>query len=573
MPEAIGGSEYGSIVAPYMGAAFEGSRILRKVIDIRTGIPEVPVYKVENKDARELWAFRNIHAYSEYTSPITVHWYQAAQDWVLDIRTASSAGKIDPTDPDKKRRIPLDSDERKGAVDSEKLIKAMIAVTASARAMDTSAGAMDKYVEALVGGDADRADTWREFLVHDKTGEQKIERLLDNPAIKHYYDKLMEDAYERDANGNLTELPNLDSQLVIFLEKKDDYKGGFREYVYDFLLKETDQEIEALSRTYDYESIKDSEVRTAAAKLAADIFLVDKYTQWEYDTENSYKDRQKRRGVPGKEGIQLKPTENWGGNPLRAVIEPSFLPRTIKRIYKEDKQILDWVDRAFTFDFEIPSNLPKEKRDELEQLKENFKEKNSLKPTMTSPLKALNRYGQALMTLFGGSTAPSLPVLNDHVFSGKESITNIWELMSQVVGDVKGKEGEQWPFGKDVMGWFTTRILYIKSVAAVRQFMSPGTLTFTFSADDQRNLRKVAEIIFGTRLKGEAGILRETASGRLGFKYKTNRIPGEAELVEQTKNILLLGGEHGKEAAYLKRFFQATFGAAAAVSGGGGRRK
>ena len=577
MPEAMGGPEYGSIVAPYIGAVFEGSRILRKVVDIRTGIPEVPVYKVEDSDNRQLWAFRNIHAYSEYTSPITVHWYPASQDWVLDIRTASSAGKIDPADPDKKKRIPLDSVERKGAVESEKLMKAMIAVTASARAMETSAGAMDKYVEALVGGDADRADTWSEFLIHG--GEDKIELLLANPAINHYFCKLEEDAYitTRDATGKLTDKPNLNSQLVSYLQK-DGYKGGFREYIYEFLLKETDPEIKVLSRAFDYEPIEDSEVRTAAAKLAADIFLIDKYTEWEKGVEDQYHELHKGEPEPKKQRIQLKPTENWGGNPLRAVIEPSFLPKTIKHMYREDEQILVLVDKAFTFDFEIPSNLPREKKEELEQLKENFRRNNFLKPTMTSPLKALNRYGQALMTLFGGSTAPGLPVLNDRVFSGKESITNIWELMNQVVGDTSGKKKkheneELWPFGKDIMGWFTTRILYIKSVAAVRQFMSPGTLTFTFSTDDQRNLRKVAEIIFGTSLRGEAGILRETASDRLGFKYRTNRIPGEAELIEQTKNVLLLGGEHGKEAAYLRRFFQATFGVAAAVSGGGGRRK
>lgn len=60
MPESMASSEYSSVVAPYIGAVFEGSRIVRKVTDIRTGIPEVPVYNVEKPDHRQLWAFRNI---------------------------------------------------------------------------------------------------------------------------------------------------------------------------------------------------------------------------------------------------------------------------------------------------------------------------------------------------------------------------------------------------------------------------------------------------------------------------------------------------------------------------------
>lgn len=576
-PDAGGiGSEYGSIVAPYIGAAFEGSRILKKVRDIRTGLAEVPVYKVEDSDERQLWAFRNIHAYSEYTSPLTVHWKIAADDWVLDIRTATSSGKLDPADPDRKKRIPLDRTERQGTVESEKLMKAMIAVTASARAMDTSAGSMDKYVEALVGGDADRADTWSEFLIHGVSGKEKIKMLMSNPAIKHYYDKLVSDTQT-----------GLNCQLAGYLEKKTDYKGGFREYSYSFLLDETEQEVEVLSSTYNL--IQDSEVRTAAAKLATDIFLVDKYTEWEFEFEKSYNDAHASETDPEKRRIQLKPTENWGGNPLRAVIEPSFLPKVIKNMYREDPQIFKWVDEAFTFDFKIPDNLPREQRIRLETLKDNFEKNNQLKPTMTTPLKALNRYGQALMIFFAGSTAQGLPAFNKNSFMpGEKAVINIWELMNQVIGDTSGlpkdeREKEEFerrfgkekiPFGKQVMGWFTERVLFIKAAAAVRQFSPPGTFELMFSQNDIRNLREVAEILFGSKLRSEAGVVKETNSDRLGFKYGAkNMIPGVIDDLEQTKNTLLLGGEKGKEEAFIQRFLQATFGIAVAITTGGGKKR
>lgn len=560
-----GGSEYGSIVAPYIGAAFEGSRILKKVRDIRTGLAEVPVYKVEDSDERQMWAFRNIHAYSEYTSPLTVHWKMAVDDWVLDIRTATSSGKLDPADPDGKKRIPLDRTERQGAVESEKLMKAMIAVTASSRAMETSAGSMDAYVAALVGDNLDRADGWKEFLIHG--GRDKIEMLLGKEGgegkgsgvIRYYYDKLVEDADTM-----------LNSQLFDFLKKIDkvDYKGGFREYVYEFLLEEESSETEDALIIDGL--IPDDEVRTAAAKLAADIFLVDKYTEWEKKVEDQYIEKNKNNPDPKLRRVQIKPTENWGGNPLRAIIEPSFLPKTIKGIYARDKQIWELLDEAFTFKVARETN-----RGVIEvegRVIKSFDENYTLRPTMTTPLKALSRYGQALMAFLGGSTAPSIAAWGKDQLDGKAGIPTIITLMNQVVGDVEGMgdKEDQWPFGKDAMGRFTAEILHLKALASVRQFVQPTSFELVFSQDDKRNLKEIAHYIFGSTLDFKSGLIQETSSAALGFAYKFNRIPGVAEMIYDTKNLLLLGGETTEGEAQLKKSLMIALGIAVILGSGGG---
>lgn len=648
MPEAGSPEFLGSLSAPHIGAVFERSRVIKKVTDIR-GMLEVPVLKVKEPLDRELWAFRNIHSFSEYTSPINIHWYQAAQDWVLDIRTASSAGE-----EINKKVVPLSEDERKGASETENLIKAMIAVTASARAMEASAGSMDAYVGALVGDNPDRADTWAEFLVHKDKG--KIDLLLKNPVIRWYYSRLLKDAYaslEVDAQGNYLEerdgnlifaskrssekgkvenfevdatgglvplmapkmvketvketvkdfqgniLLNPDGspkevwkevwkcKMIEYLEKEN-HKGGMREYAWYLYNSDSEQEIDTLAEK-DILAL-DDEVRLTAAKLATDIFLITKYTQWEYDVQAKYVEYYEKEKDPKKRKIELKPSPNWGGNPLRQVIEPSFLPKVIKSIYKDrDEEIWGLVDDCFTF----------RKAKEANPM---FELNNFLVPEMTAPLKHLMRYGQALMALYGGSTAPNLATWDKNVFMGKESIPVILQLMNQAVGDVSGVSQEKdkitgeypkedWPYGKDVMGRFVVELLHLKAVAAVRQFVSPTTLELIFTKEDQRRLEEAAEFVFGSGYLYKSGLIQETATAGLGFTYKTNKTNaleiektsalksketgalGIKELLEKTKNILLLGGEHGKEEAFLMRFFQTTFGIAAAVTTSGGGSK
>lgn len=551
MTEGVAGREMlGSITAPHIGAVFEGSRAVRKVQDLY-GRVEVPLCKVENDDDRQLWAFRNIHAFREYTSPITIHWYQAAQDWLLDVRTASSHGKKEGD-----RLIPLDTTEKRGVREIENLVKAMVAVTASARAMDTSAGSMDAYVSALVGDNLDRADTWSEFLVHKDRG--KIDLLKRNPAIHHYYGKILADVYMTNSSGERT--PRIDSQMVDFLKKGRDYKGGMREYVEQFLLQETDQELDQIFDQYPL--FADDEVRMTAANLAADIFLIDEYTQWEYDTEHFYyQAHQNDQGVKEEDKkIQLMPTQNWGGNPLRAILEPSFLPKTIKRMYAGDQQIWELVDDAFTF------KIAREANDE-------FNKNYQLKPTMTTPLKALARYGQALMSFYGGSTAPDLAAWGKEQLDGKAGIPAILTLMNQVVGDAEGTGDTQWPFGKDAMGWFTSRILYIKSLAAVRQFVQPSSFELVFSQEDKRNLKEIARFIFGSTIDFKSGLLYETASAGLGFKYKQNRIERVVDTIYEIKNLLMLGGEAKEGEAQFKKSLMMALNIAVILGGGGGGRR
>lgn len=672
MPEAGGREELlGSIGAPYIGAAFEHSRILRKVLSIYSGRPEVPVYNVAEPSERDLWAFRNMHAFKEYTSPMAVHWYvQVLQDWKLDIRTSSQSqdvlSKIPP--PDK-------TEFKEGVKKSEKFISAMMAVAASVNAMEISAGAMDKYIGALVGDDPDRADTWSDGLVHGD--EEKLRLLKANPVIRYFYNKLVKDAFKvvetsqvNPINGKIIAKKhwevNPDSQLADFLisydspNRRHPYKGGFKAYIEHFLLpnettesnptvmklysgdvgelirlfegdvralvevfgknkdklktlflnekdnllpllgdlsktetrrieelfkerpenevldkfKENLEKIAGLfvNKTVDSDSsmlFEEREIRETAASLATDIFLVDELTEWEYLVQEQIKDREHGE----ISGLQSKPTPNWGGNPLTAIIRPSFLPEVIKGVYAGDPAIMRLVDNAYTFEDAKKASIQMYGEDN------DFVKYFSIKPTMTAKLKSLYRYGRSLMGFFGGSTAASLPEWEKEQVAGKEGFPVLVELPWQDVARChvrKNYGSKEFPFGKEAMGDFVSKLLYIKTLAAVRRFRKPGILELVIDPKDRRSLREIAETFFGSRLNYSDGYIRATTE-RLDIEYSHNFIRGAdgltvMERLDKAKDILCLSGEF-KDTAKFARFLQVTFGAVGAVvgSGGGGR--
>lgn len=635
MPEAGASSERfaGSAGAPHFGAVFEGSAATLKVEDYRTGklmVKDRRGLDIENPEERRLWVFRNIEAF-DLRASLKIFWLQAIKDWEEDIDTAlrqplPQAVKAKSWE-EKQEQNYQTAKEIEGTKD---LVRAAMAVTASRKAMEVSAGSMDNYINALVGDVPDRADTWSEYLIHDD--EKKIKTLNGNPLIRFFYTRLMNDAYfpeyekgadgkiledtegkpipeyKRDKNGKverkdefweeavvLSREPNPDSKMVEFLNKSG-YKGGFREYCRQYLLRIKDEQIMKLV-SMDNLAL-DDDVMLAAATLATDVFLMTDYSKWESGVISA-RDKKGNRLV-------LKPTPGWGGNPLASIIKPSLLPEDIKGVYGGSSVIMRWVDSAFTFaDAKAKGTAADIKEGEDAK---SFEEAFPIQPTMLTKLKVLYRYGQALYAFFGGSTAPTLPEWGrDQGTEGKQGIPAIVELLNQDLGrvytgvqkkEIYDREQEKMPkyvrlpFGKHLMGDLVSKLLYIKAIASVRQFYRPGVLELVINSKDRRNMREVAEEYFGSDLSPKnrysSGYIRASAGERLRFEYMNNVINGTMRLdspeeklddltviqrLDKTCEILSLSGEFG-DMAKLMRFIQATFGLVAGMSGGsGGKRK
>ena len=614
MPEASGSSERfaGSVGAPHIGAVFEGSSATLRVQDLYTGrlmVKDRRALDIESEEERRLWVFRNIQAF-DLRASLKVPWIQAIQDWLEDIDTAPRRPLSPVVKPKSWEERQMQNDQIAKEIEgTEDLIKAAMAITSSRKAMEISSGSMDSYIGALVGDVPDRADTWSEYLIHNDP--EKIETLKNNPLIRFFYNKLINDAYlpqYQKTNGRIVEdtegkpipkykidesgeveknefwekavilsdEPNPDSKLVEFLNKSG-YKGGFREYCRQYLLRIKDEQIVKLA-SMDNLAL-DDDAMLAAATLATDIFLMTDYSKWESRVISAFDKK-------GKKNLVLKPTPGWGGNPLASVIKPSLLPEDIKDVYKGDPVIMRWVDSIFTFV-------------DAKAIGGKAFEDDVIQPTMLTKLKTLYRYGQALYAFFGSSTAASLPAWGrDQGTEGKQGIPAVAELLNQDIGrllsddqkEVKKRTGDYTglPFGKEVMGDIVSKLLYLKAIAAVRQFYRPGVLSLSMDPKDKRNMREIAEEYFGSGLRYASGYITASAAGRLEFEYPDNVIVGarkaddpEEKLdeltvmqrLEKTKNILCLSGEFGNRARLL-RFAQITFGLAAGISGGaGGKRR
>lgn len=648
MPE-IGAEGGVSLSYPHIGAIFEGSRIFGKGAD-QWRRPLVEVFHVWDPNETVIWTFRNYEAWREF-GQFTSDWFTATIDYKTDIETAANKGKrvgevSDPTpeDPTRKKAVyaPLTKIEFDEARKSESIMKAMMAVSSSARAMEQSAGVMDAYVMAMVGKNEDHADTWQEFLIHKDShkldilrGERYRKEDVDRgrkkkggspvtaadigslkqeewnngrtelkmvpergiPIVVHYWEKLRADVSEdtpekiRERIRQRKEMrlrgdppetwpPIYKSKMVEYLDKRGrHYKegaGGMKEYVFDFLLNESDAERERLVMEFGV----DSQAMAAAAKLVTDIFLVDEYTSWEFGIhcieEEFYEEKRRNRTLkegPKDEMMQLKPVINWGGNPLTCVLEPSYLFRHVKRVYADSRgiELLDAVDDAFRM--EIPSRM-----------NPSFAE-NRLQPTMLEPLKALMRYARAISNLAGSSRANSLAGWDREALYGREvNLQNVFELMDQVEGDLsgvdRGEDMPELPFGKHAMGWFTAKILNIKARAALLEIAKRGVgETITVPEDEREELFSAARWIAGDGFKWKSGLMRELASSRTRFTFAGKSIiPETWELISEAVDMLRLKGDYGEKGSYLLNLARGLISAGDVVAksgtgGGKGKRQ
>jgi hypothetical protein len=293
-------------------------------------------------------------------------------------------------------------------------------------------------------------------------------------------------------------------------------RNGLNDYIADELLRrDDDQFIEDQMG----EEI-DDECRWAAAKLAADAFLVDKFTLWEYliDKENRFR---------------LKPTPGWGGNPLRAILEPSFLPRRIKGMYKEeelypeDVQVLRFLDTAFRPEYLL------ERETEIDGRVRVAIKKALPEPSMTIHLKKFARYNAALSTIVGSSRALGIPQWTKDTM-GKDLPSAI-ELLDQVYGVADEPEGMKIKLGKQLMGVITSRILHCKALATALESSQPGfkdRVTLLFGKPVDRPFHEVLAFIFGPQLDYRRGFIDSLIGGRTKFIFRDNILGAEKEFKE-----------------------------------------
>jgi len=261
--------------------------------------------------------------------------------------------------------------------------------------------------------------------------------------------------------SNLAEIKN--GKLVNYL-KDFGKEGGFAGYINEVLLASD------IGKDFSDDS------RWAAARLACDAFLVDLYTRW-----------QNGLTAGGKEKLNLKPAENWGGNPLDSILNPSSLLRA-KGVYIDQPLILDWIDASFR-----PLDIFKDGR-----------EKDMLMPSMTVNLKKLGRYNEALNSFLGDSMGSGIPRLDDKTMY--ESLPNIISQLDQLYGGIK--EGDK-PLGKHIVGAMVTRILYTKVAAAMVESDKPGFFKLIGTDDKENPFYPVLVGLFGPNLDNRGGLIKK----------------------------------------------------------------
>lgn len=476
---------------------------------------KVKFLSVLNENDRLAWCYANMGAFANGVIQ-TKDWKGVVDIWLGDIKDSANLVKAD-------------REKMVGIKETEKDLRAMMALSASARAMEGSAGSAATYVKLLTvdrDGDLDKQDIWADFLLHDDS--EKYWRVISQPLVRHYYDKILAQAgidvvgneSGQTIEGKLRKVSSfgvksdtaLSSKLFDFLRQTEGtkYKGGFEPYISDELLV-TDEE--------DFVSAQaklgvDESARWSAARLACDAFMVDKLTRWESEIKKDVK-------YPGKTNI--KPYAGWGGDPLILVLQPSFLSRVIKKVYsKEDKAIMDMADNAFR-PVDIFDGL---KGADIEPLP----------VSMVGHLKVYARYNDALWQFLGGSRAAGIPQWTNDTMA--KTLPAIGELLDQVYGGVGKKDGDGKTdnTGKQVVGAMMARILECKALATAVESARPGfkdNLRILFNVGDPKEARPFLEVekfIWGPDLDSKKGFLSSLVGGRTRFVLKDNKYGAETAL-------------------------------------------
>lgn len=289
---------------------------------------------------------------------------------------------------------------------------------------------------------------------------------------------------------------NMNANGVIHFVKDEARQGGLDAYIDKVLVKEV--------RTAEM----DTRVTRAAAKLACDIFLVDKWTEY-VDIVN----KSDLHNKPSK--LQPIP-KGWGGDPFDFVIHPTGLQR-LKSVYKNSASIvLDMLDSAFR-----PTDI-------YNVIKELYEEKEGkdLPPNIRLPIasavtniKILNRQSQMINKITGGPMAQNLslwsgPALND--------LLEAERLCAQVLG-TQEVDGE---IGRDIAGAQIIRILEAKILASTLETKPPDkgdALKIVFDPESKtRPLYEARSFLLGPEFNYKQGHLQALQGGDISFTIADN---------------------------------------------------
>jgi hypothetical protein len=522
----------------YFGAVFKGGKN-----EVHVDRPDlISTLDVNDEKDRTRFIFKNIHAF-DYRYGKGSAWKVVVDDWIKDYEIANEGANID------------------SRAEEEFLgkLKAAMAVTASARAMESSGGSAKSYMVNLVGANergepiTGEQDLSSSFLLHADPG--KLNLVINDPLVKPFYDKLMEDAYIDQGpdsewvggTPNVVRLEKLNvesirenSQLVKYLrneakrdDKKDAKGGGLQGYIEGFLLPKINLG----------EGV-DDRVKIAAARIACDAFLVDKWTRWvDLITEQGATELDKDTA------LKLQPMEQWGGDPLNAVLHPSALPR-MKKVYTgRDSVVLDLVDSAFR-PMDIYDNLSERYLNGChKKLPDNIR---LPVPSMVTNLKIYAKYSTALDKFVGGPMAAGIPAWTPDVLN--KDLAEIAGLIRDVYGvqemTVKEKSGEDVPFevGKHIAGAIMMRLLYTKALAATMESAKPGFGDKMEIILDPKNRDRpfldVRATLFGIKLNGSSGFIKGVVEGRLDLVVWQNMFDAEKYYLN-LRNLLETNDQRG----------------------------
>jgi len=535
------------VLPPYVGAVFMQGRnaplAQERFYDRTTGDYKAefvqPALDVTKKESRFMFGLENIKVFSDGTlGQPELQWKSVVDNWLQDLRFAAERANLSVRD-------------RK---ETEENIKAMMAVSSSARAMEASDGSAEKYAMAIAPGregvDTDKQDDWADFLL--AKDPKKLVRVVNMPLVKEFYIKILTDAgmdvppewpsegvgdYKSlDAvqinSSNTVEVSNARNGKLAEYLKDSGKNGGLDDYIQEELLDATGN-TDYYAGKY---GLRKASV-WAAAKLAADAFMVDKYTRWEYAITGEGKTT---------DTLRLKPYSGWGGDPFRATLEPSFLPRHIKGVYHEgsDRIILDMIDNAFRpNDIFDPINKPKRSRD-------------AVRPTAVENLKKYHRWNQALWMFFGGSRVASISQWNRDAL--EKTLPSIPELLDQVYGSESGIEhiptedphGTGDRIGDHIVGVMVARMLETKALAATLESAKPGVrqkVGIVFDgAVENRTFGEALKYLWGPDLDARQGYLVSLTGGRTRLVLKDNKF-GAAEHLKNTYSLLYYNSQDPKE--------------------------
>lgn len=507
----------------YLGAVFKNGQNEPYLVS-----PELVVrLDPEEESDRRKFVYRNLYAFNSLylkNARMNAGWLSATLNYETDLRVAKEKGaRITNTE--------LES--------SNEFLRAAMAVTASARAMEISGGAFEDYAKILTGSNEKGSPNigWQDendaYLLH--ADPNKIKNLLNDPLVKKYYDRLMKDLGieqngESEWHGDKNQTPrkiiihndeiNMDVNGVIHFVKDEAKQGGFDAYIDKVLVKEV--------RTTEV----DTRITRAAAKLACDIFLVDKWTEY-FDIVN-------KTDISNKPSKLQPIPKGWGGDPFDFVIHPTGLQR-LKGVYKDtDVVVLDILDSGLR-----PVDIY-EKLEEIHQRKKG----DSLPPKIRLPIasavtniKTLNRQSQMINKITGGPMAPNLsmwsgPALND--------LMEAERLAAQVLGAQEVETGDG--LGQAIAGAQIIRIYRAKLLANALETLPPDVgdaLRIVFDPESKmRPLYDARAFLMGPEFNFKQGHLQALQGGDFSFTIADN--PFARKELDELLNLLKSNDQSGK---------------------------